>query len=124
MTKSGDIPEAKAFMNRFWAFIKEFYEVSEYDEYWERLMEEADKQVEGFNNFFSRSCVLGFVGWRDDVFKNRSNKNGAAKGLIRHLADQLTDDELRLLMDSIIQHRKIKEDQLKQITLDDIWREE
>lgn len=129
MVKSSDIPETKDFMNRLWTFVKEFYQVSEYDEYWERLADEADKMPGEFDNYFSRSCILGFVGWREDELRKRTNKKKATIALIRHFCEALTDDEIRHVMEQVIKNRHLdlrvipKQDP-EQMTLDDIWRDE
>lgn len=129
MAQKDDLQTAKGFMTWLWQFVKTHYEIPKNDEGWERLVSDADNVPAEFDNYFSRSCILGFVGWVEDRSKCRVSKKGPVQGLIRQLCGSLTDEEIRSLTESIIKMRHVDLREIplpepKQQTLDDIWRTE
>lgn len=116
MTPSKDIPELQEWMNDFWVYVKRFYHVENSDKYWADMCDQGDALTKKYRCYFTESCVLGFIGWKENQVKASSNKEIS-------LIDALVHDLLERKKKLQEANRKAAEAEMdkNQMALDDIW---
>lgn len=116
MMRAGDIEDLKLWMNDFWAYQKKFYEVKNTDKYWSSLVDEGNKLIDRYPNYFATSAVMGFIGWRENQTKSGRNKDKyIVKAMIEKLQKKVKE------MEAEERKQKEKEEEKAQMSFEDVW---
>lgn len=118
MTNAKDIPDLQEWMNDFWGYQKKFYEVKKTDRYWQDLVNDGNKLIDQYPNYFTTSAVLGFIGWRENVEKPGRNKDKhVVKAMIENLQKKVND------MEAKERKEKEAEQEKAQMSFEEVWGE-